>query len=74
MADYLTNQVGTPSGLTQVQNYKGAQVWSWKEELIVLALQALYTPTSMSQYSIIMSQVSDFSNYESHKSLSSKSK
>ncbi len=74
MAGYLSNQVSAPSGLTQVQNYKGAQVWGGKEELIVLALQALYTPTSMSQYSVIMSQVSDFSNYESHESLSSKSK
>ncbi len=69
MADYLSNQVSAPSGLTQVQNYKGAQVWGWKEEFIVSALQALYTPTSMSQICVIMSQISNLSYNESPKSL-----
>ncbi len=69
MAGYLSNQVSAPSGLTQVQNYKGAQVWGWKEELIVLALQALYTPTSMSQVSVIMSQIYNLSYNELRESI-----
>ncbi len=40
-----------------------------KKELIVSALQALYTLTSMSQVCIIMSQIFNLSYNELHESL-----